>query len=194
MAQVPHISRRPSSDLTKLCHIDGASPFTLRQKYAPKIGPVSKQIPNHIDGKQNFVLSSSSSPFLTCAKVSCLDALPRGLPVVPWSVAPALIPRCASPRCVSPPGTTLISIYLNWSFGTIFPQLDLGHKPQMAQLVFNSSQIVPFFSSPRGAIFWVFWFLSWAIYFGIGVSFIADLSSLRKSNKGSGTPRLIKCF
>ena len=121
-------------------------------------------------------------------------ALPRGLPVVPWSVAPALIPRCASPRCVSPPGTTLISIYLNWSFGTIFPQLDLWHKPQMAQLVFNSSQIVPFFSSPRGAIFWVFWFLSWAIYFGIGVSFIADLSSLRKSNKGSGTPRLIKCF
>jgi len=41
MAQVPHTSRHPSTDLTKICHIDGASLFILRQKYALKIGPVS---------------------------------------------------------------------------------------------------------------------------------------------------------
>ena len=151
MAQVPHMSRRPSSDLTNICHIDGASPFILSQKYAPRIRPVSKQIPNHIDGKQNFVLSSSSSPFLTCAKVSCLDALPRGLPVVPWSVSRPCLdpPLCLPPLCV-PSGATLISIYLNWSFGAIFPQLDLWHKPHRWRNSFYvPAKIAPFSSSPR---------------------------------------------
>ena len=40
----PDIPQPSSNDPTKICHLDGASPFTLRSKYAPKIGPVSKQL------------------------------------------------------------------------------------------------------------------------------------------------------
>ena len=60
---------------------------------------------------------------------------------------------------------------VSWSsnrsyFGAMFPQLDLWHKPHRWRNSFYvPAKIAPFSSSPRGAILWVFWFLSCAIYF-----------------------------
>ena len=64
---------------------------------------------------------------------------------------------------------------VSWSsnmryFGAIFPQLDLWHKPHRWRNSFYvPAKIASFSSSPRGAILWVFGFLSWAIYFWIRV-------------------------